>query len=680
MEENYRNKALMKRHTIKSKNFNYSYSILPTSYYKVYNYKIVKSSNKKNKKTEIKTFNLLGNNYTIKTNLNKKNNNDKKANNKTINNRKEIIYNNIYFSLNNSSTQNTIKVKYEKPKNNETKEFSTIQLKEKNYKHETSKKINNRKENIKLNKFNDNIEYLRENKINLNKKKQNNINNSKNKNNININKNQISTDYLKSIKIINSSIKTKYKDSSSNNINNKNYMIQKDTNYDKNQDNIYYIIKKNSQLRSAKAKIDIFDNRKTPTNNYYHLTDVSPNVPKINNENNMKKFSYIQNKKNIINSIELEKERLINESYQNYKKYLYLMKKQQKELKEYDNFLKKELNDNQDKQLKLKLFNSNLQKDGAKSYFTLVKSKNLRKSLTNNIINENQLNNNLVKYNKNTASINKSLQKYFSLNSNDERKISKEKNNNIKTVTNNNNDFDNNYNKIIKLNKSSNLKEFKINMKTLKKLRKLNLRNIQNKYNKNTFKTEDEYRTLKNINEIKSPNYIENKDNNNIIVNESNEKEIKKRLIIKNKNIYKNYMKEKEFKLKTESYYNKPSSLFFNNKNNSLPKLKKLDDYIGINQYGSVIIPPNNKKKIYRMISEEKERTLNKLKNLFKFEENKRNNEYYSQTKNRETKNFDDYFNKKDLDKIVLSSDKKSKYNKIKNEIYYEAFKSCKYK
>lgn len=679
MEENYRNKALMKRHTIKSKNFNYSYSILPTSYYKVYNYKIVKSSNKKNKKTEIKTFNLLGNNYTIKTNLNKKNNNDKKANNKTINNRKEIIYNNIYFSLNNSSTQNTIKVKYEKPKYNETKEFSTIQLKEKNYKHETSKKINNRKENIKLNKFNDNIEYLRENKINLNKKKQNNINNSKNKNNININKKPISTDYLKSSKIINNSIKTKYKESSSNNINNKNYVIQKDTNYDKNQDNIYYIIKKNSQLRSEKAKIGIFDNRKTPTNYYYHLTDVSPNVPKINNENNMKKFSYIQNKKNIINSIELEKERLINESYQNYKKYLYLMKKQQKELKEYDNFLKKELNDNQDKQLKLKLFNSNLQKDGAKSYFTLVKSKNLRKSLTNDIINENQLNNNLVKYNKNTASINKSLQKYFSLNSNDERKISKEKNNNIKTVTNNN-DFDKNYNKITKLNKSSNLKEFKINMKTLKKLRKLNVRNIQNKYNKITFKTEDECRTLKNINEMKSPNYFENKDNNNIIVNESNEKEIKKRLIIKNKNIYKNYMKEKEFKLKSESYYNRPSSLFFNNKNNSLPKLKKLDDYIGINQYGSVIIPPNNKKKIYRMISEEKERTLNKLKNLFKFEENKRNNDYYSQTKNRETKNFDDYFNKKDLDKIVLSSDKKSKYNKIKNEIYYEAFKSCKYK
>ena len=412
MEENYRNKALIKRHNMKYKNFNYSYLILPTSFYKLNNDKIVKSSNKKNKKTEIKTIKFLDNNCKIKAKLNKNNNNDKNTNNKTINNRKGIIYNNIYFSLNNSSTQNTIKVKYEKPKYNEAKEFSTIQLKEKNYKHETSKKINNRKKN---------------NILNI-------LNNSKNKNNININKNQISTDYLKNIKIINNLIKTRSKELSSNNINYKNYVIKKNTNYDKNQSNIYYTIKNNSQSRTTKAKMDILDGRKTPTNYYYyHLTDVSPNATKMDGENSMKKLSYIQNKKNIINSIELEKERLINESYQNYKKYLYLMKKQQNELTEYSNFLKKELIDNRDNQLKLKIFNNNLQKDGTRSYFKLVKSKNPTKSLTNEIFIENKIINNLVKYNKNTDSINKSLQKYFSLNSNDERKISKEKNSNRNT-------------------------------------------------------------------------------------------------------------------------------------------------------------------------------------------------------------------------------------------------------
>ena len=59
--------------------------------------------------------------------------------------------------------------------------------------------------------------------------------------------------------------------------------------------------------------------------------------------------------------------------------------------------------------------------------------------------------------------------------------------------------------------------------------------------------------------------------------------------------------------------------------------------------------------------------------------ENKRNIEYYSQTKNRELKDFDEYY-KKNLDRIVLSSEKKSKYNKLKNEIYDKAFKPCEYK
>ena len=125
---------------------------------------------------------------------------------------------------------------------------------------------------------------------------------------------------------------------------------------------------------------------------------------------------------------------------------------------------------------------------------------------------------------------------------------------------------------------------------------------------------------------------------------------------------------------------NKNLTLSYTMKFKSLSKLHELDDYIGPNQYSSIIIPSNNKKRVNRMISEEKERTLRKLRNEFKFFENKRNNEYYSQTKNREINDLDDYYNKKGLDKIILSSEKKSKYNKIKNRIYNNAFKSCKYK
>ena len=79
------------------------------------------------------------------------------------------------------------------------------------------------------------------------------------------------------------------------------------------------------------------------------------------------------------------------------------------------------------------------------------------------------------------------------------------------------------------------------------------------------------------------------------------------------------------------------------------------------------------------MISEEKERTLKRVRNMFEIMENKRNTEYYSQTKNREIKDLDEYYNKKDFDRIILSSEKESKYNSIKNKIYSEAFKPIKY-
>ena len=106
--------------------------------------------------------------------------------------------------------------------------------------------------------------------------------------------------------------------------------------------------------------------------------------------------------------------------------------------------------------------------------------------------------------------------------------------------------------------------------------------------------------------------------------------------------------------------------------------MHELDDYIGPNQYNDVFIPDNNRK-VMRMISEEKERTLNKIKNAFKFNEMRRNHEYYSQTKRREIKDLDDYYHKKDFDKLILSSEKKSKYFNLKDRLYYVAFKPFKY-
>ena len=79
------------------------------------------------------------------------------------------------------------------------------------------------------------------------------------------------------------------------------------------------------------------------------------------------------------------------------------------------------------------------------------------------------------------------------------------------------------------------------------------------------------------------------------------------------------------------------------------------------------------------MISEEKERTLNRLKIAFKFNENRRNYEYYSQPKRREIKDLDEYYHKKDFDKLILSSEKKSKYFNLKDRLYYAAFKPFQY-
>ena len=77
-----------------------------------------------------------------------------------------------------------------------------------------------------------------------------------------------------------------------------------------------------------------------PNSNYYNsITDISPNsrIAKIEinglnlnsykNDNKNKKINLLETKRNIINSIEREKKKIINESIKNYRKYLFLIEK-----------------------------------------------------------------------------------------------------------------------------------------------------------------------------------------------------------------------------------------------------------------------------------------------------------------------------------------------------------------
>lgn len=56
----------------------------------------------------------------------------------------------------------------------------------------------------------------------------------------------------------------------------------------------------------------------------------------------------------------------------------------------------------------------------------------------------------------------------------------------------------------------------------------------------------------------------------------------------------------------------------------------------------------------------------------------KTNNEHYNKLRNRTNKTPDDYFNKKDFDKLILSGDKKSKYYKMRNLLYESVFNNNK--
>jgi hypothetical protein len=210
--------------------------------------------------------------------------------------------------------------------------------------------------------------------------------------------------------------------------------------------------------------------------------------------------------------------------------------------------------------------------------------------------------------------------------------------------------------------------------------------NISNNYNRNNYRKK---RINLNINNnyynpfygIKTLNELLNNESNLTIKNSLNENNNKKRLILRDNYIFNNNIDNfnKEFEIGDQKLYNnKTNKLSYSHNHKSLQKLHKLNDDIGPNQYSSIIIP-NTSRKINKRISEEKERALKTLKNMLKFQEIKMNKEYYSQKKNSNIEKSDDYYKKKDFDQIILSDEKKSKYSKIKKEIYNTAFKPFSY-
>ena len=647
------------------------------------NFNIINSSINKT------TNNIINNNLNNYTKLKINNNNSKD----------KIFYINNYYSSNNSiSTSNkdkfikfnfhTLKEKFPTLENDEKRDLMNCKI----------KKIYYLQNNNELSNQSDLYNGMTRINPELIKK----IKRDKKNISCNINKSVNNLNNLISLKI-----KNEQKSIQKEKNNHKIYKIRKvEYNNCQNISNL----KNNLHLNDIKSELELNGRSEVSTN--YCSTSTSEIYPKLKykrkiKNNKMKELNFLKNKKKTILLLEMEKQKIMDENFKNYQKYLSLIQKQKKEFDEYDKYLKKGLDDTQGTEKKNEAIKNKPKKKGTKSYFNFLKNQKLSNSLQN-IKKENKLsNNNLLNYNESTL-INKSIQKYFMINENySENKVSKNKKNNAnrnlenKSLDNNINSKEKN-----KINKSSKKQQIKLNINVIQKFKKLKLKNKKKEDNNHKHEKFIKRRILTNISAFSDNNtkkrlkmikegknfekeFILNKkknidsyfhrnkfEMNNQIIHD----EIDKRLILKKIRKKNNENSEKDIKinLRNLSKNIKASNSYNILETKSLKKLHELDDYIGPNQYNDVFIPDNNRK-VMRMISEEKERTLNKIKNAFKFNEMRRNHEYYSQTKKREIKDMDDYYQKKDFDKLTLSSEKKSKYFNLKDKLYYAAFKPCKY-
>ena len=326
--------------------------------------------------------------------------------------------------------------------------------------------------------------------------------------------------------------------------------------------------------------------------------------------------------------------------------------------KENENFGKKELkrNTKNQKQLENSKINRMRMKKGSKLFIN--KNSNFQEVFQPNKKNFHKKVNSM-KYHPNHSELRKALQKYFSLSPSEllipdkskltmdyQDEINYKKNDNSINSTKNgrlNNIFTRKI-KIIKVENHNKLLKFK------KKIYETNNNPIKSFYSQELDNDRD------NLNYQTQANNILDDRNKKIYLGNNNNKSLALNKIWLNN--------EKKFLL---NRITKSKSL----------NLYELDDYIGPNQYRSIIIPYNNKK-IRKMIAEKKENEINKQHAKFKTEETKRNKEFFFKIKNRQLKCYEDYYNDKYLKKLVLSSEKTSKFFPMRNLLYKSAFKKCK--
>lgn len=382
------------------------------------------------------------------------------------------------------------------------------------------------------------------------------------------------------------------------------------------------------------------------------------NITEVNKINKINNFKYIKNKTHKLISIKKPKESLINN---NCKQKLHFIKKHNQKNKEFDTFIKIDLIKNITNQKKLDKDKNELLR--SKIIFKFSKRKDNNISIDYSKLNK-KINHVPVKslnYNNNHSELQKSLQKYFSLTpKNLKGKISsKEKNDDKKK-----NIF---YNKI-KL-KENVAKNFYINEKQIKLINK-NIKKGKDKITK--FKKKSFQLTFNNSNLIKSSDLHWNYINKIGFENEKN-------ILNINKNNYKeNKNKHKKTITTEQNFINyKCSFLKHSSKSKSLNIVYNLDDYIGPNQYDNMIIP-NHRRTVNQRLSSEKEKENKEFKKIFNTEGIKNSIEYYDKLKRRTNKTPDEYYNKKDLDKLVLSGEKNSQNYKIRNLLYNSVFNNNK--
>ena len=692
--------------------------------------------------SQIKKLNKNNNNINNEINNNKSIN--IKNNNKTIINNENSLYdtnsdyenekmknqnNNNVFNKNNFDNDNNVMDKFYTIKN-EKRNNNIINLKNKNV-------IHNRKKASEINQ----ICLKNNNNININILDK--MNCAKGKDSININSiNLISNN---NINRINNPAYLNKLFSLSNTINDtdtiNHYHETMNTDYNIKTQKVNKKLKKRFLLNDTKSDINKTNEECHPHSNYYSsITEVNPNslIEEIEltglnlKRNNYKynKSNYLETKKKILISIENEKQKIIDESFKNYRKYLYLIQKQQQEYEEYDKYLKNELYNNLNNQRKLKIFKDKLKIDSTNtSYFNLLKNKKLMMSRTEGSPSEK--NKTLSSKNFDRKHKNEIMKKFILPHKNmcDERRLltttseayeplfMEDNESKIKYNLKNNNIIERQYNPL-------NKKLLKLNIDDIKKFKKIEVNN-KNKNKKNNYHSKIKNKTInsnnnnntnnknkikknisnininyfssdklkktnkkistdlfRSINNYKNNNELENFLNNHKYKLSSNN--IKKKLLLKK--LMKNIKNEKDKTIKIHKVHKKSisNSHNLNIKCKSLRKLENYTEYVDPALTNSV--PLVNNKEIHKMISEEKKKVLNRFNNLFKNKNNKNNNninspnnnntnninnnEYYSESKNYEKNN------------IIINNiidDKYKNSHQIKNGLYYSAFKINKF-